>query len=312
MNNISNRQVICDTLLAYAGKDRDILVLASDSRGSASMTGFAEALPEQFIEIGIAEQNIVGVASGLAASGKKPYVASPACFLSMRSIEQVKVDVAYSQTNVKLIGISGGVSYGALGMSHHSVQDIAVMRAIPGIAILLPADRHETRKMIEALVAYPHPAYIRIGRNPVEDVYPSADFSFEIGKAVMVREGMDLTMIATGETVKVAADSADALRQDGIRCRVLNMHTIKPLDREAILRAAAETGRILMVEEHSVHGGLGAAVAEVVVQSHPIPMRILGIPDEPAVPGNTAEVFAHYGISVPHIREIVITMLGRG
>lgn len=312
MNTISNRQVICDALLTHAREDRDILVLASDSRGSASMTGFADALPEQFIEIGIAEQNIVGVASGLAASGKKPYVASPACFLSMRSIEQVKVDVAYSETDVKLIGISGGISYGALGMSHHSVQDIAVMRAIPGIAILLPADRHETRKMIEALVAYPHPAYIRIGRNPVEDVYPSADFSFEIGKAVTVREGMDLTLIATGETVKVATDSADALRQDGILCRVLDMHTVKPLDRDAIIRAAVETGHIITVEEHSVHGGLGAAVAEVAVQSHPVPMRILGIPDEPAVPGKTSEVFAHYGISVPHIREIVITMLGRG
>lgn len=312
MNNISNRKAICDTLLTYAREDRDILVLASDSRGSASMTGFAEVLPEQFIEIGIAEQNIVGVAAGLAASGKKPYVASPACFLSMRSIEQVKVDVAYSQTNVKLIGISGGISYGALGMSHHSVQDIAVMRAIPGIAILLPADRYETQKMIEALVTYPHPAYIRIGRNPVEDVYPSTDFTFEIGKAATVREGMDLTIIATGETVKVAVDSADALRQDGIRCRVLNMHTIKPLDRDAIIRAASETGHIITVEEHSIHGGLGAAVAEVVVQSHPVPMRILGIPDEPAIPGKTVEVFAHYGISVTHIRETAMTLLGRG
>ncbi|MXO80859.1 transketolase family protein, partial [Paenibacillus sp. OT2-17] len=167
MNKIPNRQVICDTLLELAKDDRDIMVLASDSRGSAAMAPFANTFPQQFVEVGIAEQNIVGMSAGLAHSGKKPFVTSPACFLSMRSIEQVKVDVAYSRTNVKLIGISGGVSYGALGMSHHSVQDIAVARAIPGLAIVLPADRHETKKVTEALVKYDGGVYVRIGRNPV-------------------------------------------------------------------------------------------------------------------------------------------------
>lgn len=309
-NTIANRQVICETLLDIASHDRDIMVLASDSRGSAAMAPFADQYPEQFVEIGIAEQNIVGVAAGLAASGKKPFVTSPACFLSMRSIEQIKVDVAYSATNVKLIGISGGISYGALGMSHHSVQDIAVTRAIPGLAVLLPADRHETKKMIEALVDYEGGAYVRIGRNPVEDCYSSVDeVDFQIGKAARMRDGQDTTLIATGETVRVALDAADLLAKDGIHCRVLNMHTIKPLDTEAILQAAAETGSIVTLEEHSIHGGLGAAVAEVVVQHQPVPMKLLGIPDEPAIAGKTAEVFEHYGISASNVRDVVNGMM---
>ena len=163
MNKIANRQVICDTLMGLAKDDKNIYVLTSDSRGSASMTNFANEFPKQFVEVGIAEQNLVGIAAGLATTGKKCFAASPACFLTMRSIEQVKVDVAYSNTNVKLIGISGGVSYGALGMSHHSLQDIAVMRAIPNIDIFLPADRFETEKLVRELVKYDKPAYIRIG-----------------------------------------------------------------------------------------------------------------------------------------------------
>lgn len=308
-NKIANRQVISDTLLDLGKKDRDILVLTSDSRGSASMVQFGKELPEQIVEVGIAEQNIVGMASGLAHSGKKAFIASPACFLSMRSIEQVKVDVAYSQTNVKLIGISGGVSYGALGMSHHSLQDLAVMRAIPGLQVMMPADRHEAKKMIEALVDYEHPVYVRIGRNPVEDSYLSDDYEFEIGKAVTMKEGNDLTVIATGETVRVALDTAEALEQAGIQCRVLNFHTIKPLDEAAIIKAAKETGRIITIEEHSIHGGLGAGVAEVVVQNHPVPMKILGIPDEPAIAGTTAQVFDHYGLNVENVKKLAQQLL---
>jgi len=307
---IANRQVVCETLLEFARQDRDIIVLTSDSRGSASMGSFAKELPEQFVETGIAEQNIVGIAAGLAACGKKPFVASPACFLSMRAIEQIKVDVAYSATNVKLIGISGGVSYGSLGMSHHSLQDIAVTRAIPGLAVLLPADRHETRRMTEALIGHQGGVYMRIGRNPVNDVYGSPEeIPFAIGKAVQLREGSDLTLIAAGETVTVAVQAAEALAREGIGCRVLNMHTIKPLDTEAVLKAARETGHIITIEEHSIYGGLGAAVAEVVAQHHPVPMKIIGLPDEPAVAGKSAEVFEHYGISVGGIRSAARQLL---
>ena len=297
MNKIANRQVICDTLMELAKDDKDIYVLTSDSRGSASMTNFANEYPKQFVEVGIAEQNLVGIAAGLATTGKKCFAASPACFLTMRSIEQVKVDVAYSNTNVKLIGISGGVSYGALGMSHHSLQDIAVMRAIPNMDIFLQADRFETEKLVRELVKYDKPAYIRIGRNPVGDVYESTDFEFEIGKANVMREGKDITIIATGETVKPAIEASDELKELGIKCRVLNMHTIKPLDEEAIIKAAKETGHIITVEEHSIYGGLGAAVSEVVVQNAPVPMKIVGIKDEAAITGTSKEIFNYYGLS---------------
>lgn len=311
MNTIPNRQVICETLLELAENDKDIMVLASDSRGSAAMAPFAKTFPEQFVEVGIAEQNIVGMSAGLAHSGKKPFVTSPACFLSMRSIEQIKVDVAYSATNVKLIGISGGVSYGALGMSHHSVQDLAMARAIPGLAVILPADRHETRKMTEALVKHNGGVYVRIGRNAVEDVYESDDYPFEIGKAVKMKEGSELTIIAAGETVRIALDAAKALATAGVSCRVLNMHTIKPLDEAAIIAAATETGHIITVEEHSIFGGLGAAVAEVVVQHAPVPMKLLGIPDEPAIAGKTSEVFRHYGITAENIKQVALKLINK-
>ncbi|WP_025680515.1 transketolase family protein [Paenibacillus massiliensis] len=311
MNTIPNRQVICDTLMELAQEDRDIVVLASDSRGSAAMAPFANAYPEQFVEVGIAEQNIVGMSAGLAHSGKKPFVTSPACFLSMRSIEQIKVDVAYSGTNVKLIGISGGVSYGALGMSHHSVQDLAVARAIPGLAVVIPADRHETKKITEALVQHSGGVYVRIGRNPVEDVYASDDYPFEIGKAVTMKDGSDVTIIGVGETVRVALDAAEELAKEGVSCRVINMHTIKPLDEQAIIAAAKETGHIITVEEHSIFGGLGAAVAEVVVQHHPVPMKVIGIPDEPAIAGKTAEVFQHYGISSENLKQVALQLTNK-
>lgn len=301
MNEIANRQVICDTLMELAKNDKDIMVIACDSRGSASMGNFANEYPEQFIEVGIAEQNSVGIAAGLATCGKKPYVVSPASFISMRSAEQVKVDVAYSNTNVKLIGISGGVSYGALGMTHHSLQDIAVMRSIPNLSIIFPADRFETKKMIEELNKYDGPVYIRIGRNAVEDIYENENFTFEIGKGTEITSGNDITIIATGETVKPALDASKLLNKEGIGCRVINMHTIKPLDREIIIKAAKETKGIITIEEHSIFGGLGAAVSEVVSQEAPIKMRIIGIKDEAPITGTSKEVFNYYGLTTENL-----------
>ena len=229
----------------------------------------------------------------------------------MRSIEQIKVDVAYSGTNVKLIGISGGVSYGALGMSHHSLQDYAVTRAIPGLTVVIPADRHETKKLTEALVKHDGGVYVRIGRNPVEDVYESEDYEFEIGKAVRLKDGEHLTLIAVGETVRIALDAAELMAKQGIHARVLNMHTIKPLDAEAILSAARDTGLIITLEEHSIHGGLGAAVAEVTSGACPVPVHILGIPDEPAIAGKTSEIFRHYGLSAENVLAIAQERLAK-
>jgi len=309
MNKIANREVINNVLVRAAATNKDIIVLASDSRGSAKLGPFADTYPDQFVEVGIAEQNIVGVAAGLAASGKVAFAVSPACFLSMRSVEQIKVDAAYSNTNVKLIGISGGVSYGALGMSHHSVQDIAVMRAIPNLTVVIPADRFETEKMVEALLLEKGPVYARVGRNPVEDVYDSLDYEFELGKAVTLHEGNDCTIIACGETVRIALDAALLLEKEGVQARVLNMHTLKPLDQQAIKAAAKETKAIITIEEHSIYGGLGGAVAEVTAQNNPVVMKVMGIADEPAIPGTSREVFDYYGLSAEGIKAAALKLI---
>lgn len=300
-NKIANRQAMCETLIEKANDDKDLLVLTSDSRGSASLIPFAEKFPDRIIEVGIAEQNIVGIAAGLAHSGKKAFAVSPACFLSMRSIEQVKVDVAYSQTNVKLVGISGGVSYGALGMSHHSLQDFAVTRAIPGLQVLCPADRFETEAMFNALVDSPLPAYIRLGRNPVEDCYENSDYDFKIGQAVKLREGKDITLVATGEMVRVALDAEKLLQNEGIQATVLNYHTIKPFDVESLLESARKTKLVVSIEEHSIFGGLGSSVAEVLSSEKNIVHHILGIPDEPVIAGSSSEIFKHYHLDAPSI-----------
>lgn len=294
-NKIANRQAMCEVLIEEAKKNTAITVLTSDSRGSASLTEFANEVPEQLVEVGIAEQNIVSIAAGLAHMGKRSFVASPACFLSMRSIEQIKVDVAYSNKNVKLVGISGGVSYGALGMSHHSLQDIAVARAIPNLQVLLPADRFETIQMFKALAVSEEPAYIRLGRNPVEDCYSDAVYDFQIGKAVIMKEGTDVTFIATGETVRQALNAAELLQESGVQAYVLNVHSLKPFDTQAV-KEAAKTGVVITVEEHSIYNGLGAAVAQALAEETGIKQTIIGFPDEALVTGSGSELFKHYGL----------------
>lgn len=309
-NTIANRQAMCEVLVEEAKQNKDILVLTSDSRGSASLVDFAKQLPEQIVEVGIAEQNLVSISAGLAHMNKRPFAASPACFLSMRSIEQIKVDVAYSNKNVKLVGISGGVSYGALGMSHHSLQDIAVTRAIPNLQVLLPADRHETKQMFKALVKSNTPAYIRLGRNPVEDCYESEDYPFEIGKAVTMVEGEDLLFIATGETVREAMNAAEILKQKGISAEVLNLHTIKPFDTEAVTKAARRIKHVISVEEHSLHGGLGAAVAETLSEEIEITHKIIALPDESLVTGTSQELFKHYGLDGESLAKLGVELVG--
>ena len=305
MNKIPNRKVICDVLMEHAKTDRDIVVLCSDSRGSASLTPFFEAYPEQAVEVGIAEQDLVGIAAGLAKCGKKPFAASPASFLTTRSYEQCKVDCAYSDTNVKLIGISGGVSYGALGMSHHSAQDIAAMSAIPNMRVYLPSDRHQTRKLMEALLQDGKCAYLRTGRNPVEDVYTEDNCPFEMDRATVLREGTDAAIIACGEMVKPAADAAALLAAEGISVTVLDMYCVKPLDNEAVLQAAKTAKAIVTVEEHSPFGGLGSMVAQVVSASCPKKVINLSLPDAPVVTGNSKEVFDHYGLNAAGIAKAV-------
>lgn len=307
---ISNRQAICETLIKLAEKDKDIIILTSDSRGSAGLSTFVEKYPLQHVETGIAEQNIVGIAAGLACRGKKPVVASPASFLTMRGIEQIKVDVAYSQTCVTLLGISGGLSYGALGMTHHSLQDIATLCAIPGIEVILPADRFESIDVFKELMNNPRPVYVRVGRNAVPDVFENGESNYIPGKATMIHPGDKACIIATGEMVYYAKKAAVALAHENISVRVLDMHTLKPMDTEAVVSAAA-TGFILTMEEHSVFGGLGSLVAEITAQSRPVRMKVLAIPDEPAIAGTSAEVFEHYGLTAENAVNIIREAVGK-
>ena len=308
-NTIPNRQAICDTLLARAAQDKDIVVLCSDSRGSASLSRFADTFPDQFVEVGIAEQDLVSIAAGLARCGKKAFAASPACFVSTRSYEQAKVDCAYSNTNVTLIGISGGVSYGALGMSHHSAQDIAAMAALPNMRVYLPSDRFQTAKLVEALLQDEKPAYLRVGRNAVEDVYTEDACPFAMDKATWLREGEDVAIIACGEMVRPALDAAEALAAEGITATVLDMYCVKPLDKEAVLRAAQKAKAVLTVEEHAPYGGLGSMVAQVVAENCPRKVKNLTLPDAPVITGTSKEVFAYYGLDAAGIaaaaRELV-------
>jgi transketolase len=296
MNKIPCRKTFTDTLLKLAKEDKDIIVVTSDARGSVTLNDFADSLPNQFVEVGIAEQNAIGIAAGIASCGKKTFVCGPACFYASRSLEQVKVDVAYSQNPVKIIGVSGGVSYGALGSTHHSLHDLAVMRTFPDLHVVLPCDNAQTQELTRILPDYPYPVYVRMGRGPVPEVYTSEILTFKIGKANTLLNGNDITIIGCGETVFHCLEAGKALRQMGIEARVIDMHTIKPLDVEAVKKAIDESGAILTVEEHSIYGGLGAAVAEIAVQYKPVPMKILGIPDENSVIGNSGEVFRHYGI----------------
>jgi transketolase len=305
----ANLEVFCETLMALARGNKDILAVTSDSRGSGKLVPFAQALPDQIIEIGIAEQNLVGVAAGLASAGKIVYAVSPGSFLTARSLEQIKNDVCYSDQPVVLIGISSGVSYGALGSTHHSIHDIAVLRAIHNCTLMVPADNFETAEAVKAAAAMTHPAFIRFGKRPLPHLHPPGT-SFTVGRALQVCAGTDIAFIATGETVVQATGAAQALASSGLSARVISMHTIKPLDRDAVLKAAGECRAIVTVEEHSVMGGLGEACAACLMQAGvSVPFKIVGFPDEDTVTGGQLEIFSHYGISPQGLAQHALTML---
>lgn len=308
--NKANLEVFSETLIALAAEDINVLVVTSDSRGSGKLVPFGERFPEQIIEVGIAEQSLVGLSAGLASCGKKVFAVSPACFLTARALEQIKNDVAYSDNPVKLIGISAGVSYGALGSTHHSLHDFAVLRAINNIAIVAPADNFETRMAVEQAKVYDKPVYIRFGKK-VMPANLGPESSFDIGQSRTIREGNDAVIIATGECVYPAFLAAEKLENDhGIETRVISMHTIKPLDVSAILQAAAGCKVMLTVEEHSVYGGLGEACAGVLMQKGvQIPLSIMGIPDEYTITGSQEEIFNHYNISESGIAAQLLNLL---
>lgn len=303
---IACRKSFTDTLLALAKQDKDIIAVTTDARGSVTLGDFAKELPGQFVECGIAEQDAIGISAGLASCGKKVFCCGPACFYVARSLEQVKVDIAYSGNPVTVLGVSGGVAYGALGATHHSLHDIAVLRTFPGMNVILPCDARQTAKVVKMLVDHPAPTYVRVGRAAVPDVYENDDFEFRLGKANTLAEGDDLAIIAAGETVYHALQASRSLEKKGIQARVLDLSSIKPFDAEAVRKAAAETGRIITVEEHSIYGGLGALVTEC-LSEHPVPVKILGIPDENVIHASSPEIFAYYGIDAAGIEKAALS-----
>jgi len=307
----ANIEVFSETLLSLAGNNVNFLVVTSDSRGSGKLMPFAASLPDQIVEVGIAEQNLVGVSAGLASTGKIVYAVSPASFLSARALEQIKNDVCYSNQPVKLVGISAGVSYGALGSTHHATHDLAVLRAVHNISIVVPADNFETAEAIKAAAQMANPVYVRFGKRPMYHLHgPGAEFV--VGKSLTVRAGTDVTFIATGETVYHALMAAVAIEKDGLTCRVISMHTVKPLDAEAVLHAASETRVVVTVEEHSVCGGLGEACAGVLMQAGlSVPFSIVGLPDEYTITGSQVEIFEHYGISAEGLARTAKALLNQ-
>jgi transketolase len=291
------RKAFARTLEELAAADPRIVAVVNDSIGSTNMGGFRKRFPNRLINAGIAEQNMVGIGAGLANGGKIPFVCAASCFLTGRATEQVKVDVAYSEANVKLCGMASGLAYGQLGPTHHSIEDLAWTRAIAGLTVIVPADPLETEQAVQRAWEFRGPVFLRLSRLPVPAVHPPG-YRFEIGKAAELRAGHDVTLIANGTMVCRALEAALQLSAQGIAARVLNMATLKPLDTQAIARAAAETGAIVTVEEGTIRGGLGGAVAEAVATGpRPVPMRILGIPDVFAPTGSATFLFEHFGLT---------------
>lgn len=290
------RQAFAETLIELARQDSRIVAVCNDSVGSSNLIAFQKEFPDRLINVGIAEQNMVGVAAGLANGGFVPFVCCAAPFLTGRALEQIKADVAYNGYHVVLCGMSPGLAYGELGPTHHSIEDLSWLRAITDLAIVMPADPEQTRAAVQWAVAYGKPAFMRVGRTKVPSVSAGQTEAFIFGKANMLRDGGDLTVIATGGMVGRALEAADDLAKDGIHARVLNMATIHPLDEAAVVAAARETGAIVTVEEAVVQGGLGAAISGIVVQNVPVPMRILGIAGF-APTGSAEFLLDHFGLN---------------
>ncbi|MGH1482070.1 MAG: transketolase family protein [Geminicoccales bacterium] len=290
------RDAFTEALQAIACADPDVVAVCNDSVGSSKLGGFRERWPERLINVGIAEQNLVGVGAGLANGGKLPFVCAAACFLTGRALEQIKADIAYSNANVKLCGISSGMAYGELGPTHHSIEDFAWLRALPNLPVIAPCDRIETAAATHFAAGYDGPLFLRLSRVGVPDLLPERH-EFVLGKANVLREGDDLTIIANGVLSHRALAAAETLASKDLEARVLNMATVRPIDEDAIISAAKETGAILTCEEHTIYGGLGSAVAEVVVQEQPVPMEILGVPGIFAPTGSANFLLDEFGMS---------------
>lgn len=306
----ANLEVYAETLQSLAENDSAIIAVTSDSRGSGKLIPFGKKFPDQIVEVGIAEQNLIGVAAGLASCGKKVFATSPACFLTARALEQIKNDVAYSDNPVNIVGISAGVSYGALGSTHHSLHDFAALRAINNIIVVAPADNYETEKAVELAAITNKPVYLRFGKRAMPFLKALSEDVFEFGIGRTITEGEDVAIIACGETVHPALEAAQLLKEDNITTTVISMHTIKPLDTDLLKKVASKCKVIVTVEEHSVYGGLGEACASYLLQNGLTrPFKIIGIPDEYTVTGSQQEILNHYGINKEGIASQVRDLL---
>ena len=305
----ANLEIFAETLLDLAKKDKEIVVVTSDSRGSGKLTQFGKELPDQIIEVGIAEQNLVGICAGLAAVGKKVFGVSPSSFLTARSLEQIKNDIAYSNHPVTLVGISAGVSYGQLGSTHHSIHDLAVLRTINNISIVVPSDNFETKESIKEAVNYKSPLFIRFGKKPMLKIH-NEDHTFKIGKGVKIREGSDVMFVTTGETAQRALLASEILHKKNISCSIINMHTIKPFDNDLFLDCLSKVKAVITVEEHSENGGLGEKCASIISQSNiNIAFKIVGFPDEYMTNGSQSDVLDHYNMSPEKLAKIAEDIL---
>lgn len=290
------RDAFAATLEDLGETETEIVAVCNDSVGSTKLGGFQKKFPERLINVGIAEQNMVGVGAGLANGGKIPFVCAASPFLTGRALEQIKADVAYSETNVKLVGVSSGLAYGELGATHHSIEDFAWIRALPNVPVIAPADSMETAAAVKWAAGFEGPCFLRLSRVGVPDLLPE-NHAFELGKAGLLRDGNDLCIIANGVLTHRALIAAEMLARDGVSARVLNMACVRPIDADAIADAAERTGAILTCEEHTIYGGLGSAVAEVVVDRKPVPMKRLGVPGIFAPTGSANFLLDEFGMS---------------
>ena len=306
MENIvekSTKGAYGETIIEIGKQNRNVVVLTADLMHSTNVEGFKKQFPERFFNFGMAEQNMMGAAAGLATCGKIPFVSTFACFASMRSCEQIRTDIAYPGLNVKIVVTHAGISMGAGGTSHHAIEDIAIMRSIANMTVIVPSDAVETKKAIEAATKYQGPVYIRLGRDPDPIVNPQ-NYEYEIGKASILKEGKDVIAIAMGRMVAESLDAAAQLKEDGIEVGVINMHTIKPIDKEMIMEAAKKTKLIVTVEEHNIVGGLGSAVTEVIAEEQrSCCVKRIGIPDIFVTIGGYKDLLSKYKLDGNGIAE---------
>ena len=302
------RDAFTSTLDAMAMEDERVCAVVNDSVSSTKLKGFRSRYPRRFVNVGIAEQNMVGVSAGLANGGMIPFCCGASCFLTARSMEQVKVDLGYAKNNVKLCGMSSGMAYGELGPTHHSIEDLAWTRVIPNLMVVVPADPAETRAAMLWAKDYVGPVFLRMSRMPVPKIFPDS-FVFEPGKAIMLREGNDVALLANGILVSRALRAAELLHQRGIEARVLNMSSMAPMDRKAVIAAAKETRGIVTIEEASVYGGLGGTVAEIVADEYPVRVKRMGVPGVFAPTGSAEFLLEHFGLTAKGIETAAVELL---